>query len=102
MEEVLFLVGSIERLFTNSLLISGIGRVLTNSLLGGSILGRWFTKARAPFMLSHYIDVTVAFESLHGLIEKINAMVTHTQLQKRSQITALVLIRFINVTQPQR
>ena len=35
------------------------------------------TKGRAPLMPSRYICVTVAFESIHGLIEKNDAMVTH-------------------------
>ena len=60
----------------------------------------------APFLRSRYIRVTVAFELLHGLTEKnernSNTMVTRMQLQKRSHITASVLIQFINVTQPQR
>ena len=56
---------------------------------------RLLTKARAPFMRSYYIRVTVVFESLHGLIEKMNTLVTRKQLQKRSHITASVLIRFI-------
>ena len=47
-------------------------------------------KAKAPFMHSRYICITV--ESLHGMIEKNNATVTH-------RITALALIQFINVTQ---
>ena len=36
-----------------------------------------FTKARAPFVQSHYICVMVEFESVHGLIEQNNTMVTH-------------------------
>ena len=40
-------------------------------------------KARAPFMRSRYICVMVAFDSIHGLIEKNNALVTRTQLQKK-------------------
>ena len=33
-------------------------------------------KAAAPFMHLHYHCVTVAFKSLHGLIEKFNESVT--------------------------
>ena len=37
----------------------------------------WQSSARAPFMRLCYICVTVACESLYGLIEKENATVTH-------------------------
>ena len=71
-------------------MISKFGIDIETSIFGLAL------KVAAPFMRSRYIYVTVAFESIYGLIEKNerigNAMVTRMQPHKRSHITASVLI----------
>ena len=49
--------------------VCGWGGIMYAWRVSVSPILQWGSKAAAPFMRSHYHRVTVAFESLHGLIE---------------------------------